>query len=247
MNSVVDAYQDELQDQSTVKQNQVIADYLPMVKRIAHHMIGRLPKTVQVDDLVQAGLLGLLDASNHYDNSKGASFETYAGIRIRGMMLDEVRRNDWLPRSVHRNSRLISKAIHELENQLGRYARDHEIAEKLKMNLTEYHEILRESNTGQIYGYEDVGLDNDMMSEGYTMSIIGPSEGVERESFVVALTEAINQLPEREKLILSLYYDDKMNLKEIGQVLEVSESRVCQLHSQAMCRLKTKMVDWKNE
>ena len=128
---------------SKVKQTQeaLIKLHAPMVKRIAHHLLGKLPNSIQLDDLVQAGMLGLLEAAGHYDESKGASFETYAGIRIRGHMLDEVRRNDWVPRSVYRNARMISAAVKAVENRLGRDAKDHEIADeivnKLHLNRTE--------------------------------------------------------------------------------------------------------------
>lgn len=242
MGTTIDAYTQHQKDFKS--QQEVVDTYAPMVKRIAYHLMGRLPKTVQLDDLIQAGMIGLMEAASNYNASKGASFETYAGIRIRGTMLDEVRKNDWVPRSVYRNSRRITQAVQQIEHNLGRDAKDHEVAALLGVSLDEYHSMLRDTSTAQVYGYEDVGLDDDMMAEGYGNTILGPLEGVQRERFQAELSAAIEKLPEREKLVLSLYYDQELNLKEIGQVLEVSESRVCQIHSQAMHRIKARVQEW---
>lgn len=229
----------------TLSQEKLVKQYAPMVKRIAHHLLARLPSSVQFDDLLQAGMIGLLEASKNYDASKGASFETYAGIRIRGTMLDEVRKNDWLPRSVYRKSRMIAEAIRQVENDTGRDAKDTDVASTMGVNLDEYHQLLRETNSGQLYGFEDLGISDDVIKQGFAAEIPGPLEGVQREDFCNHLSASIEVLPEREKLVLSLYYDDELNLKEIGEVLGVSESRVCQIHSQAMRRLQSKLLDWK--
>jgi len=224
-------------------ENELIKVYAPLVKKIGHHLIGRLPKNIQVDDLIQAGLIGLLNASKNYDATKGASFLTYAGIRIRGMMLDEVRRNDWVPRSVHRNSRRISAAIREIENTLGRDARDTEIADVLEVEIKEYHKMLIDNNAGTLFGYEDLGVTDDTFSEGYAAHLSEPHSELFDEDVKGILAKCISTLPEREQLVLSLYYDEELNLKEIGEILNVSESRVCQIHSQAMLRLKGKAAD----
>lgn len=221
----------------------IVEQYAPLVKRIAHHMLARLPASVQLDDLIQAGMIGLLEAAAKYDGGKGAKFETFAGIRIRGSMIDEIRRGDWVPRSVHRNQRMISQVIDELEQQLGRDARDTEIAERLNISLDEYHHILTDVSAGKIIGIEDLGVSPDVViSEDMTEN--DTYESLANSQFQVALTEAIKQIPEREALVLSLYYDEALNLKEIGAVLEVSESRVSQIHSQAMLRLKAKLKHW---
>ena len=226
-----------------LSQDRVVDEYGPMVKRIAYHLLGRLPKNVQLDDLIQAGMMGLLDAAKHYNPSKGASFSTYAGIRIRGTMLDEVRRNDWVPRSVHRNSRRVTEAIRLAENKLGRDPTDAEIIATLDIKPEEYHHILADASHSQVFGFDDVGLTDDFMMQGYAAEILGPDKEVMDASFRDTLAQCIDNLPEREKLVLSLYYEEDLNLKEIGAVLDVSESRVCQIHSQATCRLKAKMAE----
>lgn len=218
--------------------------HLGLVKRIAHHMMARLPASVQVDDLIQAGLIGLLEASNNFDGSKGASFETFAGIRIRGAMLDEIRRGDWAPRSVHKNSRMLAEAVSAVEKETGRHAKDYEVAEKLEISIDEYHHILNDVNSGKIIGIEDLGVTEDVLGGEDSEGENAPFEEVADDAFQVALVKTIETLPEKEALVLSLYYDEELNLKEIGAVLGVSESRVSQIHSQAMLRLKARMRSW---
>lgn len=229
-----------------VQRDSIIEQHAGLVRRIAHHLKGRLPASVQLDDLVQAGMIGLLEASRNFDGSKGASFETYAGIRIRGAMLDEMRRGDWVPRSVHRNSRRIADAIQVVENEYGRDASDAEIASQLDMTLEQYHHILNEVSTGKIIGFEDLGVSDDVITSEELVNRNLPFEGLETGHFRKALTDAISSLPEREALVLSLYYDEELNLREIGEVLNVSESRVSQIHSQSMHRLKSKLRSWQN-
>ncbi|UJF21289.1 RNA polymerase sigma factor FliA [Shewanella sp. OMA3-2] len=221
----------------------VVEQYAPLVKRIAHHMLARLPASVQLDDLLQSGMIGLLEASSKFDDTKGAKFETFAGIRIRGAMIDEIRRGDWVPRSVHRNNRRVAQVIDELEQGLGRDARDTEIAEKLDMSLNEYHHILNDVSVGKIIGIEDLGISQDVLvtDDGIPDDNF---EALAETQFKSALVEAIKTLPERDALVLSLYYDEALNLKEIGAILEVSESRVSQILSQAMLRLKGKLKHW---
>ncbi|USD38642.1 MULTISPECIES: RNA polymerase sigma factor FliA [Ferrimonas] len=220
----------------------LVERYAPLVKRIAHHLMARLPASVQLDDLLQSGMIGLLEASRNFDGSKGASFETFAGIRIRGAMLDEIRRGDWVPRSVHRNYRQVTEAISELEKRLGRDPRDTEVAEHLDVPVAEYHQMLNEASMGRMVGIEDLGVpadsfvDEDAPQRNF--------EQVAQERFQKALSAAIKTLPEREALVLSLYYDEELNLKEIGLVLGVSESRVSQINSQAMMRLKSRLSSW---
>ncbi|MGL5758615.1 RNA polymerase sigma factor FliA [Plesiomonas sp.] len=218
--------------------------YVPLVKRIACHLLGRLPSSVLLEDLVQAGMIGLLEAYQNYDASKGASFETYAGIRIRGAMLDEIRRGDWIPRSVHRNSRSITEAIGQLEKQLGRNPRDSEVAEYLQVSTDAYHQMLQDVNGGRIIGFDDLGVPEDIAFAPEARHQDLPFQGVEEGNFQQALADAIRTLPEREALILSLYYDEELNLKEIGAVLGVSESRVSQILSQTMHRLRAKLQAW---
>ena len=237
---------DALAAYSTVTQQvqeTLVKNHALLVKRIAYHLLGRLPHSVQLDDLIQAGMLGLLEATRHYDSSKGASFETYAGIRIKGYMLDEVRKNDWVPRSVYRNSRMISEAVKQLEHKLGRTARDSEIAKQLNLSLNEYHEMLQDSASSHLYGFEDLGVSDDVLkSEGGQVST-EPHLNVFHKDLMRRLGEVIKSLPPKEKLVMSLYYEQDLNLKEIGQVLDVSESRVSQILTQAIHRVKARLSE----
>ncbi|CAH8185229.1 RNA polymerase sigma factor FliA [Vibrio aestuarianus] len=225
-------------------QQAFLEKYSVLVKRIAHHLIGRLPPNVLVEDLIQAGMIGLLEAQKNYDGTKGASFETYAGIRIRGAMLDDIRRGDWVPRSVHKYNREITQAISVLEGELNREPSDTEVAKFLGMSLDQYHTVLTDINCSRIVGIEDLGISDDAISPLDDDEDNSPFKGVADESFRKALVESIKSLPEREALVLSLYYDEELNLKEIGEVLGVSESRVSQILSQSMQRLRVKLSSW---
>lgn len=223
----------------------LIERHVSLVKRIAYHLLARLPASVQLDDLTQSGMIGLIEAAKNFDGTKGASFETYAGIRIRGAMLDEIRKGDWVPRSVHKNARMVAQATAELEAELGREVKDVEVAEKLDITLNEYHDILNDVNSGRIIGIEDLGVDEDVLhSDDQVHAFDSPFNHTQTEKFNLSLVEAIKSLPERDALVLSLYYNDEMNLKEIGLILEVSESRVSQIHGQAMVKLKAKISGW---
>jgi len=224
----------------------LLEQHTVLVKRIAYHLLARLPASVLVDDLIQSGMIGLLEASNNFDSTKGASFETFAGIRIRGAMLDEIRRGDWTPRSVHKNSRMVSDAIKTLEAQLGRDVTDIEVAEKLDISLNAYHHILNEVSAGKIIGIDDLGISEDSINSFEDQNVDDPYQNIEKVIFKKSLSECISTLPEREALVLSLYYDEELNLREIGQVLDVSESRVSQIHSQALHRLKARMQNWQS-
>ena len=229
---------------NVTNQKSFLEQYSDLVKRIAHHLLGRLPPSVQVDDLIQAGMIGLIEAQQNYDNSKGASFETYAGIRIRGAMLDEVRKGDWVPRSVHRNNRTINQAINELGSSLKRDPTDAEVAQHLNMTTKQYHSALSDINCSRLVGIEDLGVSDDVISSVEESQENSPFQGVADDNFRQALIDSIKELPEREALVLSLYYDEELNLKEIGEVLGVSESRVSQIHSQSMQRLRAKLSAW---
>ena len=215
-----------------------------LVKRIAYHLSARLPSTVLVDDLIQAGMMGLLDAVSHYDPSQGASFETYAAIRIRGSMLDELRRNDWAPKSIHRKSRDMLTVVNRIETELGRDAKPKEIAAEMGIELDEYFELVHAANTCRVLNFIDVEYDEHHFTDGIKDdSFDGPSEGLQKAEFRETLVEAIKRLSEREQLIVSLYYDEELNLKEIGSVLGVSESRVSQLLSQAHVRMRVSIQE----
>jgi len=224
--------------------NDLVVKHAPLVKRIAYHLMARLPSSVVVDDLIQAGMVGLLEASRNYRPDLGASFETYSGIRIRGAMLDELRRNDWAPKSVHRKNRELTKVVREIEARTGRDARDDEIAKEMGITLDDYYKILQDSSNVRIYGFEELGVDEDAIELGLTDRKNGPLEEMSNERFKGNLSEAIAGLPEREKMVVTLYYDSELNLREIGSVLGVSESRISQLLSQAMIRLRARMKEW---
>jgi len=221
----------------------IVSRYAPLVQRIAYHLKSRLPDSVLIEDLLQSGMMGLLEAAGKFNNSKGASFETYAGIRIRGSMIDEIRKGDWVPRSVHKNARSVAQAITEIEQLTGQPATDQEIAQHLEITVDKYHSILKDAANGHILAFEDLGVSEDYLSDVKSSSN-EPFQGIRDEKFKLSLSKAIDTLPEREKLVLALYYDEELNLKEIGEVLGVSESRVSQIHSQAMVRLKSRMSDW---
>lgn len=234
------------QDVQTGSMNELVTQHAPLVKRIAHHLLMRMPSSVQLDDLIQSGMIGLLEAARKYDVSKGASFETYAGIRIRGAMLDEIRRGDWAPRSVHRKSREVAAAVKAVEMRTGSDAKDHEVAEELGIDLETYYTILQDASGSRLFSFDDLteGGDDSAL-EAASGEISGPADELQDEDFRAHLAEAIEGLPEREKLVLALYYDEELNLKEIGEVIGVSESRVSQIHSQAAMRLRARLVDWR--
>jgi RNA polymerase sigma factor for flagellar operon FliA len=221
----------------------LVKTHLALVKRIAYHLISRLPSSVQVDDLIQAGLIGLMEAAAHFDATQGASFETYAGIRVRGAMLDEVRRYDWAPRSVHRKARAVAEAMRTVEQTRGRDAEDAEVAKTMGITLDEYHQILQDASACKLFSIdsEEGEAIGDMLSDDRP----GPEAALEETDFRNEMSRALNGLPERERVVLALYYDEELNLREIGAVLGVSESRVCQIHSQALLRLKARMRDQK--
>jgi len=220
-----------------------VEQYLPLVKRIAYHLKGRLPDSVFVDDLIQSGIVGLLEAMQKFNANQGASFETYAGIRIRGSMLDEIRKGDWTPRSVYRKSRAVSAAINQVESKHGREARDEEIAMEMEVSIEEYHHILQDTNSVHLLSIDQP--DHEELSEDRMVSNrMTPFSELVESGFQEALVSEISNLPEKEKLVMSLYYDEELNLKEIGDVLSVSESRISQIHSQAIKRIRSRMADW---
>ncbi|MCL2658328.1 MAG: RNA polymerase sigma factor FliA [Betaproteobacteria bacterium] len=228
----------------TLDRNQLVTQYVPLVKRIAYHLMAKLPASVQVEDIVQNGMLGLLDAISRYEEGLGAQFETYAVQRIRGAMLDGLRENDWLPRSLRREMRRIETAVHQLEQQYGRQPTERELAESLDMTLADYQKMLQEARGYQLVYFEDFSgeeeenfLDRHVASTEYN-----PLDIFEDKAMRETLVRAIDDLPEREKTVMGLYYEEDLNLREIGEVLGVSESRVCQLHSQAIARLRSRIM-----
>ncbi len=229
-----------------IPQQELVLKHADLVKRIAYHLVSRMPPNVEVDDLIQSGMIGLLDAAKHYSATKGANFETYAGIRIRGAMLDEVRKSDWTPRSVHRNMRQMAEVIRRIENDKGQDASPTDIAQGLGVTIDEYHKLVQDAASCRLFSFDQMSSSDDESSpaDHARDERPGPFDHIEDAGFREALAGAIGGLPEREKLVLSLYYDKDMNLREIGEVLEVSESRVCQIHGQALVRLRSRLSEW---
>jgi len=223
--------------------NHLLNEHAPLVKKLAHQMKAKLPPSVEVDDLVQAGMIGLLDAVNRYEDTHGAQFETYAVQRIRGAMLDELRNSDWLPRSMRQNMRKIEVAMSTLQQKLGRPPTESEVAKQLKLPLAAYQEMLADGGGHQLVYYEDFRNSDDDGHDSFLDRYCvddsnDPLKALMNTGFRQAVIDSINALPEREKVLMGLYYEQEMNLKEIGAVMGVSESRVCQLHSQAISRMR---------
>ena len=225
--------------------NAMIRQYQPLVRRLAHHMMAKLPANVQVDDLIQVGLIGLSDALSRYEAGQGAQFETFATQRIRGAMLDELRENDWMSRGSRKSQKDIEQALNRLEHRLGRTPLESEIATEMGMSLSDYQSLLGKVRGTQLVYLEDMGRghddDDSFLDRHMADSDADPLNLLGDQRLREALVAAIKLLPEREQLIMSMYYEQDMNLKEIALVMNVTESRVCQLHSQSIARLRAKM------
>jgi len=235
----------------TLDRQDYVKQYAPLVRRLAHQMVARLPANVELDDMIQAGMMGLMDAVGRYEESQGTQFEHYAASRIRGAMLDELRANDWLPRSARKSQRDIENAIHRLEGKLKRAPSEIEIAREIGISVADYQEMLTEARGAQLIYFDDLGGGGNDDEDYLERHIADHSEGGGDPSAVLrdkrfrgALVGAIEELPEREKLLMGMYYEQDMNLREIGAVMGVTESRVCQLHSQAVARLRSKLKHW---
>lgn len=226
-----------------IDKDQLVQRFAPLVKRIAYHLMVKLPSSVQIDDLVQNGMLGLLDALGKFEAGMGAQFETYAAQRIRGAMLDGLRENDWLPRSLRRDFRRIEEAIAQLEQAHGRVPSEKELANALGMSLGDYQKMLQDARGHQLISFEDMieEGDEDYLERHLVDDVGDPARIFEDASLRQLLVQAIEALPEREKMMMALYYEQDLNLREIGEVMGVTESRVCQLHSQAVARLRTRL------
>lgn len=226
----------------------LLRQHMPLVRKLAHQMMAKLPASVELDDLIQVGMMGLNDAISRFDATAGAQFETFATQRIKGSMLDELRSLDWMSRGDRKLQRDIESAVHRLEQRLHRAPNESEIAAELQMPLDDYQEMLGRVRGTQIVHLEDMGssedsgddfLDRHVADEG-----ANPMALLQDHRMRQALVDAIKNLPEREQLVMSLYYEQDMNLKEIALVLKVTESRVCQLHSQSIARLRSRLRAW---
>lgn len=227
--------------------NTMLKQYSPLVRRLAHQMIAKLPANVEIDDLIQVGMIGLTDALSRFDAEQGVQFETFATQRIRGAMLDELRGTDWMSRGNRKSQRDIEGAVHRLEHKLGRAPQESEIAREMGISLKDYQDLLGKVRGTQLVYLEDMGGDegdNDYLDRHVAEEGADPLSQLSDRRMREALVEAIKGLPEREQYVMSMYYEQDMNLKEIAAVLGVTESRVCQLHSQSIARLRAKMRTW---
>ncbi|NDK98256.1 RNA polymerase sigma factor FliA [Photorhabdus bodei] len=229
--------------EGVMDKNSLWKRYVPLVRHEALRLQVRLPACVELDDLLQAGGIGLLNAVERFDSLQGTAFTTYAVQRIRGAMLDELRSRDWAPRSVRRNAREVTHIIRKLEQDLGRPASEQEVAKELKIDLIEYRQILLDTNNSQLFSYDEWHEIHGescepVIEEGHETN---PLQQLLESDVRQRVIEAIDSLPEREKMVLTLYYQEELNLKEIGAVLEVGESRISQLHSQAIKRLRARL------
>ncbi|MGA2655223.1 MAG: RNA polymerase sigma factor FliA [Gammaproteobacteria bacterium] len=226
------------------RETALVNEYGTLVKRIAYHVSSKMPGHVQTDDLIQAGLMGLLEAADRFSADKGACFTTYAGIRIRGAMLDEVRRTDWVPRSVYRDNRKVQEAMRKVESVKGSDAKATEVAHELKIEVGAYHKMLQNSHAASVYSIDELGLNEERLEGEFNAVALEPYKILYEEKFQNSLFENIGKLPEKERKVIELYYLEECNLREIGKILGVTESRVCQIHAQAVARLKGKMQEW---
>ena len=226
--------------------NAMLKQYSPLVRRLAHQMIAKLPANVEIDDLIQVGMIGLNDAMSRFDKDQGVQFETFATQRIRGAMLDELRGGDWMSRGDRRHQRAIEGAVHKLEQKLQRAPNESEIADEMGMLLADYQELLGKVRGTQLFYLEDLSGDDgdDFLDRHVADEGASPLAMLQDLRMREALVDAIGKLPEREQHVMSMYYEHDMNLKEIAAVLGVTESRICQLHSQSIARLRSKLRQW---
>ena len=227
----------------TLEKERLVNQYTPLVKRIAYHLMAKLPASVQVEDLIQNGMIGLLDALSRFEEGMGAQFETYAVQRVRGAMLDGLRENDWMPRGIRKEMRRVETAILKLEHEQGRQPSEGELATALGMELGDYQRLLQDARGHQLVYLEDLSLEEEDYLDRHASGVsLDPLAILEESTMRGALVTAIAGLPEREKLMMALYYEQDLNLREIGEVMGVTESRVCQLHSQAVARLRASVL-----
>lgn len=226
---------------TSVIREQIIIEYVPLVKMVAGRLAVYLGSNVEYDDLVSYGIFGLIDAIDKFDYGKGIKFETYASLRIRGAILDQIRKMDWIPRSVRQKQKAIDTAIKKLETEWGSNYSDEDIAKELGISEDEYNAWLSQTNISNVASLDDfVDQGNDVKSSNNTAYMrIEPERVVEEKELKRALSEALTALTEKEKKVVLLYYYEELTLKEISRVMEVSESRVSQLHSKALKKLKS--------
>ncbi|MGE0761707.1 MAG: FliA/WhiG family RNA polymerase sigma factor [Bdellovibrionales bacterium] len=245
-------YKEEPSKLTPQQKDKLIMEYAPLIKFIAQKIAVRLPANIELDDLISSGVIGLMDAIEKYDPSRDNKFKTYAEFRIRGSILDELRAQDWVPRSVRDKSKMLDRALIELESQLGRGATDEEIAERLGVSMDEFHDLLNQVKPVSLLSIDDSATFSNVDKKSIlnlleSCKLSNPFNQLNLKSVKDIVATAIEDLPERQRLVLSLYYYEDLNLKEIGRVLRVTESRVSQLHAQAIARLRAKLTQYFEE
>jgi len=226
---------------------EVIIRYSPMIKYVANRIAMRLPPHIEVDDLISVGVLGLMDAISKYDSSRGAKFKTYAEFRVRGAILDELRSMDWVPRSIRQKASAVDKVVQKLQAKLRRTPEDEEVAKEMGLSLDQFHDTLNETKSIPIFSLEDLGIAKESGEQQSLLDCLAgkadadPQTQIRLIELKEIIAKAIDALPEKERLMVSLYYYEELTMKEIGAVLEITESRVSQIHSKAVYRLRTKL------
>tara|TARA_B100001079_G_C16245043_1_gene440738 strand:- start:12 stop:773 length:762 start_codon:yes stop_codon:yes gene_type:complete len=232
---------------TTENREEVIKRYSPMIKYVANRIAMRLPPHIEVDDLISVGVLGLMDAISKYDSSRGAKFKTYAEFRVRGAILDELRAMDWVPRSIRQKASKVDKVVQELQVKLSRSPEDEEVAKEMGISLDQFHDTLNETKSIPIFSLEDLGIAKESGEQQSLLDCLAgkadadPQTQIRLIELKEIIAKAIDALPEKERLMVSLYYYEELTMKEIGAVLEITESRVSQIHSKAVYRLRTKL------
>lgn len=243
--AAVKKYKESPNQFTSAQKDKLVIEYSSLIKFIAQKIAVRLPSNIELDDLISSGVIGLMDAIDKYDPARDNKFKTYAEFRIRGAILDELRAQDWVPRSIRDKSKLLDRTISKLESDLGRVPKDEEVAQKLDLTIDEFHDLINQVRPVSILSMEEQqGFSNadkrsifNILEE---LKLNNPLNRLNVKKIKEIMTKAIEELPERQRLVLSLYYYEDLNLKEIGQVLRVTESRVSQLHAQAVARLRSK-------
>jgi len=226
---------------------EVIKRYSPMIKYVANRIAMRLPPHIEVDDLISVGVLGLMDAISKYDSSRGAKFKTYAEFRVRGAILDELRAMDWVPRSIRQKASNVDKVVQSLQAKLSRSPEDEEVAKEMGISLDQFHDTLNETKSIPVFSLEDLGIAKESGEQQSLLDCLAgkadadPQTQIRLIELKEIIAKAIDALPEKERLMVSLYYYEELTMKEIGAVLEITESRVSQIHSKAVYRLRTKL------
>lgn len=245
--SLLRKYKEEPSKLSPDQKNKLIMEYAPLIKFIAQKIAVRLPSNIELDDLISSGVIGLMDAIEKYDPTRDNKFKTYAEFRIRGSILDELRAQDWVPRSVRDKAKMLDRTMIELEAELGRSASDEEVAQRLSISIDEFHDLVNQVRPVSVLSIDDSATFSNVDKKSILNILEGtkfnnPFTQLNIKSVKSIVAQAIEDLPERQRLVLSLYYFEDLNLKEIGKILRVTESRVSQLHAQAITRLRAKLV-----